>query len=191
MGSKACKHCVIRDQIVHTWTYIILSSNSKCEQYLAGVGGWRAGKQKSIYHSHHKGSEELGTECFQDKNQFLNLMIRIFSMAWTSHTFTLSNLWFDGHVLITYRIVQILCAQSMHQRGTTRSNYVQTKLLNGQWKWGFQLFLTTCLPIFWCLVFFGLICSSLMASGKNLQKTDGEDQGCLGTWAIFFTQECD
>ena len=38
-----------------------------------------------------------------------------------------------------------------------KGNYVQTKLLNGQWKWEFQLFLTTCLLMLWRWVFFRLM----------------------------------
>lgn len=57
------------------------------------------------------------------------------------------------NVLITYEIVQILCALSMLQRCTMRCNYVQSC------EWAVEkgvsiIFLTTCLLILWCLVFF-------------------------------------
>lgn len=54
-------------------------------------------------------------------------------------------------------MVWLLHVLSVSQRGTVKGNYVQAKLLNGQWKWEFQLFLTTCLPMLWRWVFFRLM----------------------------------
>lgn len=63
---------------------------------------------------------------------------------------------------------------------------MQTKLLNGQWKWEFQLFVTN-------LFMDSLVFSILGAyevphwwlQARNQPKIDGEEQGCPGTWAIF------
>lgn len=113
-------------------------------------------------------------------------------MTWTIHTLTLSNLWFDGHVFITYEIVQILCALSMLQRCILRSNYVRIKLPNGQWKWKFQLFFSNLFTdflmfsIFWIYLF--LIDGFRQETYRKLMKriTDALVHG-----QYFLTQECD
>lgn len=109
------------------------------------------------YWAPHRGLEELDTVCIQDKNHTLKLSVRPLLWPGLLTPLALSNLWFDGQVLITYKMVWLLRALSMSQRGTVKGNYVQAKLLNGQWKWEFQLFLTTCLLMLWHWVFFRLM----------------------------------
>lgn len=165
MGSEACRHYIIRGQILQACK-CILNSNSKGEEYLAS----------------HKGPEELGIVCFQDKNENLKLRIRIFSLTWTSHTFTSSNLLFYGHVLIT-------CALPMHQRCTMRRNYVQTKLPNGQWKQKFQLFFSN---LFTSFLMFSIFRAYWFLIDSFRQKNNRKlMERIKDAWAIFFTPECD
>lgn len=144
-------------------------SNSKGEKYWAS----------------HRGPAELGTVYFQDKNHSLKLSITILLWPGLLMPLTLSNLWSDGHVLIAYKIVWLLGALSMPQRGTMKSNYVQAKLLNGQWKWEFQLFFNNLFTDALVLsVFRAYDVPHWWLQARNQQKIDGEDRGCPDTWAI-------
>ena len=144
MGSRACK----------TFYYNQGSNTaqiSKCVIHFISRG--------ERYSAPHKGLEELDTVCFQDKNKNQTLKLSMRPLLWPGllTPLALRNLWSDGQVLITYEMVWLPGVLSVSQRGTVKGNYVQKKLLNGQWKWEFQLFLTTCLPMLWRWVFFRLM----------------------------------
>lgn len=67
----------------------ILDSNSNGEKYLPSQ----------------QGPEELGPVCFQEKHDSLKPLV---SWLWPGLLTPLSNVWFDGHVLIACKILQIL-----------------------------------------------------------------------------------